>query len=64
MVTLIAPVTDEKAGKVVLEDTEITYDPEKCELKVNKQISTASTLLYMLDFTLKSGVREFAAEIR
>ena len=64
MVTLVAPVTDEKAGKVVLEDTEITYDPEKCELKVNKQISTASTLLYMLDFTLKSGVREFAAEIR
>lgn len=64
IVTLIAPVTDE-SGKIVLEDTVITYDAEKVELDVASEKNTSGeSTLYFMDFTLKDGVREFICTIK
>ena len=62
--TLIAPVIDENAGKVIVSDTEIAYDPAKCGVIVLNEQTTSGAPLYFIDFTLKNGSKEFVCEIR
>ena len=64
IVTMIAPVIDENAKKIVIEDTELLYDPEKYGVVVLNEKDTSGVQMYLIDFTLKKGVREFTCEIR
>ena len=63
LVTFIAPVT-EKTGVVVLEDTEISYDSDTCELSVVNEKTASGVPIYFVDFKLKCGVRKFTCTVK
>jgi len=64
IVTMIEPVIDENVGKVVIDDTVIAYDPARYGAAVQNEKTTKGQPIYLIDFTLKEGVREFTCEIR
>ena len=58
LATFIEPAIEEK-GKIVLEDTVVTYDPDVCEVSVTPDKTTAGAKLFFIDFKLCDGAREF-----
>jgi hypothetical protein len=63
LISLIEPAIEEK-GKIVLEDTVVTYDPEACDLEICKTETANHTPLYFMDLKLRDGVKEFTCTVR
>ena len=63
LVSLIAPAIAEN-GKIVIEDTEITYDPNVCAVKITEDKTANKTPIYFIDLTLERGVKEFTCTVK
>ena len=51
-------------GKVVIEDTEVTFDPTVCKCEIDTAMTSRNTEVYLINFTLKEGVKTFTCNIK
>ena len=63
LVTRLKPEIVED-GKIVIEDTEITYDPTVCQCEITVAKTSTNAEVSLINFTLKEGVRTFTCTIK
>ena len=63
LVSLIAPAIEEN-GKIVIEDTVVTYDPEVCTVEISEDVTASKVPIFFMDFKLNPGIKEFTCTVK
>ena len=62
IVTLFEPKIN--GNTVTVEDVTVTFDPSLCDVSVSSEIRERKDTCYLINFTLKPGVRTFVCTMK